>query len=125
MKKILFQLLLLNICFSSLSQKKESIKVDTTLRALTLQTDFASKIFPPSPNAAQLGRFGEVPVSLTNGTLSYQIPIFEILSGSLRVPISLDYQGSGLKVNDVSSVVGTGWTLKAGGGNIKNCSWNG
>lgn len=115
MKKVLLQLLLLTVCYSSFSQKEDSIKVDTTRRVLTLQTDFAPKIFPPSPNAAQLGRFGEVPVSLTNGTLSYQIPIFEVVSGNLKVPISLDYQGSGLKVNDISSVVGTGWTLKAGG----------
>lgn len=83
------------------------------------QTDpaaiFKPKIIPPSPDAASLGRYGEYPVNLSNGLVDISIPIFEIKSGSLTLPISLSYHAGGVKVYDVSSSVGLGWTLNAGG----------
>jgi len=73
------------------------------------------KMSPPSPEAASLGRYGEFPVTLATGTPNVAIPIYEISSGTLKMPISISYHASGIRVNDVASRVGLGWSLQAGG----------
>lgn len=76
---------------------------------------FRHKITPPSPDVASLGKYGEFPVSLNNGLVSISIPIYEINTGKLTLPISLSYHAGGVKVNDIASSVGLGWSLSAGG----------
>src|SRR4028118_25573 len=73
------------------------------------------KIIPPSPEAANLGRFGDVPVSLNTGTAHLSIPLYQIGGKDLSLPISLDYAASGNRVSDVASWTGLGWTLNSGG----------
>lgn len=73
------------------------------------------KIIPPSPEAASLGKFGNVPVSLFTGVPNVSIPLFEITTKEISIPISISYHSSGLKVDEVSSNVGLGWTLIGGG----------
>jgi hypothetical protein len=43
------------------------------------------------------------------------IPIYTVEEGSLSLPISLNYHASGLKVAEMASWVGAGWSLNAGG----------
>jgi hypothetical protein len=68
-----------------------------------------------SPNSASLGKFGEIPVGYFTGIPTINIPIYEINSGGLKVPITLDYHAGGVKVEDIASWVGLGWALNAGG----------
>lgn len=68
-----------------------------------------------SPNAASLGKYGDIPVSYQSGTPSISIPIYTASSGHLKHDISLSYHASGLKVQELASWVGTGWSLNAGG----------
>lgn len=70
---------------------------------------------PKSPMATALGRYGEYPVSLYTGLPSIEIPIHQFNVGSLNVPVKLTYHASGLKVNDLASWVGMGWSLQTGG----------
>ncbi|TAE17167.1 MAG: carboxypeptidase regulatory-like domain-containing protein [Bacteroidetes bacterium] len=70
---------------------------------------------PPSPNASSLGKFGEYPVGLYTGVPSIQIPIYDIELHGTKLPISLSYHASGIKVGEVASWVGLGWTLQGGG----------
>lgn len=72
-------------------------------------------IIPNAPNAAALGRYGEIPVAMNTGVPNISVPLFNVQSGALSVPVSLDYHGSGIKVSDKSSTAGLGWSLKAGG----------
>lgn len=78
------------------------------------------KIIPPSPNAATLQRYGDIPVSAYTGTPSISIPLYEIKSGDISVPVSISYNASGLKVADEAGRVGLGWALNAGGAISRN-----
>lgn len=70
---------------------------------------------PPSPIAASLGQYGEIPVSYYTGTPSIDIPIWEVKGRDLSVPISLSYHASGIKVDQRDGMMGLGWALNAGG----------
>lgn len=95
--------------------KPKPDSIQSFVTNVELSQKYLPKVLPPSPDAASLARYGEVPVDLSKGIPSISIPIYEIQSGSLKVPISLSYHASGLKVNDVASSTGTGWSLNAGG----------
>lgn len=74
------------------------------------------KIIAPSPDAAALGKYGEIPVGLYTGIPSVSIPIYEVKQGKISVPISLSYNGGGgIKVQEESGWAGLGWVLNAGG----------
>ncbi|MCI5057512.1 MAG: hypothetical protein MRY83_15460, partial [Flavobacteriales bacterium] len=70
---------------------------------------------PQPPNAAELGKYGDVPVSLHTGIPKIDIPIWTVREGSLKLPISLSYHSSGIKVSQIASSAGLGWSLNAGG----------
>ncbi|MEJ7738917.1 MAG: hypothetical protein WKF97_15945 [Chitinophagaceae bacterium] len=73
------------------------------------------KIIPSSPNVAALQRYGDIPVSPYTGVPNISIPLYEVKSGDINVPISVNYHASGIKVADEASRVGLGWSLNAGG----------
>lgn len=68
-----------------------------------------------SPNAASLGQYGEVPVSLYTGTVQINVPIYEIDYMGYKVPISMTYHGGGVRPDQHPGWVGLGWNLNAGG----------
>jgi hypothetical protein len=72
-------------------------------------------IIPPSPDAQSLQKYGNIPVSLYSGLPQISVPIYEIKTRDLSVPISLSYHASGIKVSEEASRVGLGWALNAGG----------
>lgn len=47
-----------------------------------------AEIIPPSPNAASLGQYGDVPVSKYTGVPSISIPLYTIRSGEMKLPVS-------------------------------------
>lgn len=72
-------------------------------------------VIPPSPEAGSLGKYGEIPVGYYTGIPTISIPITELKSRRLSTSIKLDYHASGIKVEEVASRVGLGWSLQAGG----------
>ncbi|MEO0582021.1 MAG: hypothetical protein AAF135_07350 [Bacteroidota bacterium] len=68
-----------------------------------------------SPTAAALGKYGDIPVSYHTGVPQISIPIYTIQEGSIQVPISMSYHSSGIRVDELASWVGLGWSLNAGG----------
>ena len=72
-------------------------------------------IAPPSPQGGALMRSINIPVSYYTGTASINLPLYVAGSQGIQVPIQLDYQASGIKVNDAATWVGLGWRLVAGG----------
>ncbi len=75
---------------------------------------------PASPNAASLGNFGLYSVNKNLGNVNINIPVYTLSEKGLRIPISLNYNTSGIRLNDLASWVGLGWTLNAGGAIIRN-----
>ncbi len=76
---------------------------------------YKTNVVPPSPNAAALGKYGNIPVGLYTGVPNISIPLYEVEEGNLSLPISLSYHAGGVKLEEVASRVGLGWTLNAGG----------
>ena len=72
-------------------------------------------VLPPSPNAASLGKYGGVDLSLASGMANINVPIFEYSSRNLKIPISLSYTSNGFKVDELPGRIGVGWSLNAGG----------
>ncbi|RYU77812.1 RHS repeat domain-containing protein [Hymenobacter persicinus] len=70
---------------------------------------------PGSPTTAALERYVTMPVSEQSGTPSVSVPLFEVKSRQLKLPISLTYHAGGIRVTDDASWVGLGWSLQAGG----------
>ena len=72
-------------------------------------------VTPGSPQAADLGKYGDVQVNLYTGAANIQVPIYTIKGKDLNFPIGLSYDGSGNKVEALPTTVGLGWTFQAGG----------
>jgi hypothetical protein len=70
---------------------------------------------PQGPVTAAFTRYGDIPVDLSTGVASINIPIYTLSSHGINVPVSISYHASGIKVQDVASPVGLGWVLNAGG----------
>jgi hypothetical protein len=72
-----------------------------------------------SPEAALLGRFGDIPVSNYTGTADISVPLWTIKEDNLEIPIALKYCSSGIKVEDEATWVGLGWSLNPAGSIIQ------
>ncbi|MDX2247946.1 MAG: hypothetical protein SF052_14265 [Bacteroidia bacterium] len=79
------------------------------------QENHTPDMIPPSPTAAALGKYGEVPVSLYTGIPGIGIPLWNIQSRDISLPVSLSYHAGGIKVEDIAPWTGLGWSLNAGG----------
>lgn len=70
---------------------------------------------PPAPTTAALERYALMPVSEAAGTPGVTVPLYQVRSGTLSVPVTLSYHASGVRVSDAASWAGLGWSLQAGG----------
>jgi hypothetical protein len=77
--------------------------------------DQLKTVLPPSPTASSLGKYADWPVSLYTGVPSISIPLYEMKGRKASVPITLNYHASGIKVSEIASWVGLGFSLDAGG----------
>ncbi|TRX59531.1 hypothetical protein FNH22_10280 [Fulvivirga sp. M361] len=70
---------------------------------------------PTTPEAAALHKFVDVPVDLNSGVPKISIDIFDLKFRDFSLPININYHSSGIRVSEISSNVGAGWSLNAGG----------
>ncbi|MES2279553.1 MAG: hypothetical protein V4592_26200 [Bacteroidota bacterium] len=86
------------------------------LHAQTDPTNYTrADIVPPSPTAANLSKYGNIPVTMYTGMANVSIPIFTVQGNDLSLPISLTYNYNGYKPAEQISWIGLGWSLQAGG----------
>lgn len=69
----------------------------------------------PTSEAATLGTYGNIPVSLHTGKVNVSIPLFEITEFNYPLSISLSYNSGGIQAQVRPGWVGLNWTLNAGG----------
>lgn len=74
-----------------------------------------SQDFVPTPNASDLGKYGNINVSHYTGHPDFTIPLHVFKVGNYRFPISLRHDASGVLVNSMPGWTGCNWTLQAGG----------
>ncbi len=72
-------------------------------------------ITPPSPTSYELGKYGQVPINNFTGTFSTEIPLYSYLTRGGIIPISLSYRSNGIRVDQLSTVMGLGWSINMGG----------
>lgn len=70
---------------------------------------------PNSPEAQAFATYGDVDVSLYTGTPNISIPLHEISGREMTLPMSLTYNASGIKVEQLATWTGLGWNLNLGG----------
>ncbi|MDA3942483.1 MAG: SpvB/TcaC N-terminal domain-containing protein [Bacteroidetes bacterium] len=80
-----------------------------------IEEDEYFNIVPPSPVAYDLGKYGQQPIGNFTGSPIVNIPIYEFISKVIKVPISLNYSSNGIKVDEIGSNVGLGWSMNMGG----------
>lgn len=68
-----------------------------------------------SPEASSIAEYQDVPVSYYSGIPSISIPLYEIDVDGFKIPLSLNYHASGIKVSQEATWVGLGWTFDVGG----------
>ena len=73
------------------------------------------QIYPTSPEASSMGKYGEIPVNLSTGKINHTIPLHTISEGAFSLPIALSYNYSGLMVEEIPGAVGLGWDLIGNG----------
>lgn len=86
--------------------------------AISLQV-FAQQtlgVFPASPNSITIEKQGNIPIGYYNGSLPIQLPLPSLKTkNGFELPIHVQYNSNGVKVNDYPSTMGMSWCLMAGG----------
>lgn len=71
--------------------------------------------FPKTPDAAAISKSIDIPPGNYSGTASFTIPLYEVDFEGHKVPFSISYHASGIKLAEIASRVGLGWALNLGG----------
>ena len=71
-------------------------------------------MFPKSPDAAALSKFIDIPPGNYTGVANFSIPLYTIDLDGISIPIELNYVTNGIKVGELASRVGLGWSLNTG-----------
>lgn len=103
--RLLFSLIALLGCQSSYGQSSSGNPVDIESLFKNLQID--------TPAAAALKQNIVYPVNYSTGLSEIKIPLYEVQSGDVTLPIYLTYHASGIKLSDASGWTGLGWNLVA------------
>jgi hypothetical protein len=85
----------------------------TTVCSSQVNTDLRPQV--KSPEVNKFEQYMNMPVNLVSGTPQISIPIYTLEYGGMKLPISLDYDASGVKVESIASSVGQNWSLNVGG----------
>jgi RHS repeat superfamily protein len=66
---------------------------------------------PATAEAYSFNKVGKLPMDLYRGKANINIPIYTIEVDGIKIPITLSYNTGGIRLNEISSSVGLGWSL--------------
>lgn len=69
----------------------------------------------PTPEVSALLKADNLSVNNSTGSPNINIPIGTLAVNGIKLPINLSYNSTGIKVDEYSSMVGTGWNCSYGG----------
>lgn len=104
--------LLFFLCLKSISSFTQ---VSNSYIELSRSTFKTAQVISPSPEAAELGKYGNIPVSLFTGTPDISVPLVTLRGKVLSLPTSLSYNSHGFRPEDIAPWTGLSWSLNAGG----------
>jgi hypothetical protein len=88
-----------------------------------LPDDYHAVKIVPSPTASSISKYQETPVDLFTGTPSISVPLTSIEYGSIKVPVTLSYHSTGIKVAEHPGWAGLGWDVITGGQITRKVNW--
>jgi YD repeat-containing protein len=80
-----------------------------------ISNDYYSNYTPNMPTQAALGSFGNYPINYYTGLPEISFNLMTLTSRDLSLPISINYDATGVRLDDISGTVGLKWNLNAGG----------
>ncbi|WP_284464731.1 hypothetical protein [Chryseobacterium sp.] len=86
-----------------------------TLHAQQESPKMVPRVIAPNLDANALGVFDKQSVNLSTGTPSIGVLLHAIRVGDLELPIKLQYDASGIKVGQMATSVGLGWSINNSG----------
>ncbi|WP_276965636.1 hypothetical protein, partial [Chryseobacterium sp.] len=103
MRKIIL-LLLITTWYSLNAQNEHKIRIPSIV----------------SPQAYQMLKYTETPVSYASGLPQISIPIYSYTKDDINLNLSLSYHAKGIKVNEIAATFGLGWNLNGLGEITRN-----
>ncbi len=86
---------------------------------IAIHTNVSAQVNPvwniQSPEVANLGTYGQIPVSQFTGIPNISIPVYNIKVGKYSFPLSISYHLASVKPQNQGGCLGLGWNLMAGG----------
>ena len=70
---------------------------------------------PPTPEVASILKANFLSANPSTGAANFSIPIHNLSIGGFTLPVSLNYNSTGIRVDEIASMVGIGWNLNYGG----------
>ncbi|MFZ6009290.1 MAG: hypothetical protein ACOYXT_02990, partial [Bacteroidota bacterium] len=80
-----------------------------------ISNEFYQNQIPSASKSASLGSFGNVPVNYYTGLPEISYNLLTLNSRELSVPISINYDATGVRTDELSGPVGLKWQISAGG----------
>jgi YD repeat-containing protein len=80
-----------------------------------IKSSYYANHIPKNPQTASLGTFGNTPVNYYTGLPEISIELMRLKGRQLELPVTLNYDASGVRTDEFASAVGLKWTLSAGG----------
>ena len=85
------------------------------IRSVGQQPQLNESLIAPTPDVVAFVKNGLTPVTLYTGLPNVSIPIIDLKSTKLHLPIVLSYNYNGYQPNQDASWIGMGWNVEAGG----------
>ncbi|WP_333888854.1 hypothetical protein [Sphingobacterium siyangense] len=83
--------------------------------AAQVSSTYTPKIIPSSPQSEIFENYLNHAISEYNGLPKIEIPLYEIKTKDISIPITLSYHASGIKFMQYDGDIGAGWSIGASG----------
>lgn len=91
------------------------VLINLTMHAIAqnnTSTRFFAPIMSPSPAAASLGKYGDLPIDLSTGAATASIPLYNLnIRNNYEIKFGLNYSSNGVRVDDIAGNTGTDWSF--------------